>query len=70
MFYYRKGKNAVQERRKLIDVYGEGVLTVRQCHNWFAKFRFGNFNVVDASRSRWSVEADKEARLRTRVIED
>ncbi|GFV27197.1 mariner Mos1 transposase [Trichonephila clavipes] len=48
LFYYRKGKNAVQARKKLTDVYGEGVLTVRQCQNWFAKFRSGNFDVEDA----------------------
>ncbi|EGI58777.1 Mariner Mos1 transposase, partial [Acromyrmex echinatior] len=48
LFYYRKGKNAVQARKKLTDVYGEDVLTVRQCQNWFAKFRSGNFDVEDA----------------------
>ena len=46
LFYYRKGKNAVQARKKLSDVYGEDVLTERQ--NWFAKFRSGNFDVEDA----------------------
>ncbi|GFT15881.1 histone-lysine N-methyltransferase SETMAR [Trichonephila clavipes] len=61
LFYYRKGKNAVQARKKLTDVYGEGVLTVRQCQNWFAKFRSGNFDVEDAPRSGWPVEADKDA---------
>ncbi|XP_049818723.1 histone-lysine N-methyltransferase SETMAR-like [Aethina tumida] len=61
LFYYRKGKNAVQARKKLTDVYGEGVLTVRQCQNWFAKFRSGNFDVEDASRSGRPVEADKDA---------
>ncbi|GFY32719.1 mariner Mos1 transposase [Trichonephila clavipes] len=60
-FYYRKGKNAVQARKKLTDVYGEGVLTVRQCQNWFAKFRSGNFDVEDAPRSGKPVEADKDA---------
>ena len=34
LFYYRKCKNAVQARKKLTDVYGEGMLTVRQCHNF------------------------------------
>jgi len=38
LFYYRKGKNSVQARKKLSDVYGENVLTERQCQNWFAKF--------------------------------
>ncbi|GFU57501.1 histone-lysine N-methyltransferase SETMAR [Trichonephila clavipes] len=61
LFYYRKGKNAVQARKKLTDVYGEGVLTVRQCQNWFAKFLSGNFDVEDAPRSGKSVEADKDA---------
>ncbi|GFV05543.1 histone-lysine N-methyltransferase SETMAR [Trichonephila clavipes] len=57
----RKGKNAVQARKKLSDVYGEGVLTVRQCQNWFAKFRSGNFDAEDAPRLGRPVEADKDA---------
>ncbi|GFX11103.1 HTH_48 domain-containing protein [Trichonephila clavipes] len=69
LFYYRKGKNAVQARRKLIDVYGEGVLTVRQCQNWFAKFRFGNFNVEDVQRSGRPVEADRRERNLCRRID-
>lgn len=60
LFYYRKGKNAVQARKKLTDVYGEDVLTIRQCQNWFAKFRSGNFDVEDAPRSGRPVEADKD----------
>ncbi|GFV71898.1 histone-lysine N-methyltransferase SETMAR [Trichonephila clavipes] len=56
----RKGKNAVQARKKLTDVYGD-VLTVLQCQNWFAKFRFGNFDVEDAPRSGRTIEADKDA---------
>ncbi|XP_035222849.1 histone-lysine N-methyltransferase SETMAR-like [Stegodyphus dumicola] len=52
-----KGKNAVQARKKLTDVYGEGVLTVRQCQNWFTKFRSGNFDVEESGRP---VEADKD----------
>ncbi|GFY08473.1 histone-lysine N-methyltransferase SETMAR [Trichonephila clavipes] len=57
--YY--GKNAAQARKKLTDVYGEGVLTVRQCQNWFAKFRSGNFDVEGAPHSGRPVEADKDA---------
>ncbi|GFW45188.1 histone-lysine N-methyltransferase SETMAR [Trichonephila clavipes] len=36
-------------------------MTVRQCQNWFAKFRFNNFDVEDAPCSGRSVEADKDA---------
>ncbi|GFU08594.1 HTH_48 domain-containing protein [Trichonephila clavipes] len=57
----RKGKNAVQPRKKLTDVYGEGVLTVRQWQNWCAKFQSGNFDVENALRSGRPVEADKDA---------
>ncbi|GFV32008.1 histone-lysine N-methyltransferase SETMAR [Trichonephila clavipes] len=56
-----KGKNAVQARKKLTDVYEEGVLTVRQCQNWLAKFRSGNFDVEEAPRSGRPVKADKDA---------
>ncbi|GFU88594.1 histone-lysine N-methyltransferase SETMAR [Trichonephila clavipes] len=55
------GSTECRTRKKLTDVYGEGVLTVRQCQNWFAKFRSGNFDVEDAPGSGWPVEADKDA---------
>ena len=58
LFYYEKGKNAVQARRKLCDVYGEDVLTERQYQKWFAKFRSGNFDLKDAPRPRRLLEAD------------
>ncbi|GFW49083.1 histone-lysine N-methyltransferase SETMAR [Trichonephila clavipes] len=61
MSYYRKGKNAVQARKKLTNVFGEGVCTVRQCQNWFAKFRSSNFDVEDEPHSGRPVEADKDA---------
>ena len=32
LFYFRKGKNAVQARKKLCVVYGD-VLSERQCQN-------------------------------------
>ncbi|GFX87501.1 mariner Mos1 transposase [Trichonephila clavipes] len=53
--------NVPESRKKLTNVYGEGVLTVRQCQNWFVKFRFGNFDVEDAPRSGRPVDADKDA---------
>ena len=51
LYYFRKGKNAVQARKKLYDVYGEKSLTERQCQNWCARFRFGEFDLKDAPRS-------------------
>lgn len=60
LFYYRKGKNAVQARNKLSSVYGEDVMTIRQCQKWYKKFRSGNFDVQDAPRPGRPVEADEE----------
>ena len=40
LYYFRKGKNAVQARKTLYDVYGEKSLKERQCQNWSARFRF------------------------------
>jgi len=56
LYYYRKGKNAVQAHRKLCNVYGEDILKVRQCQNWFAKFQSGDFYVKDVERSGRLVE--------------
>ena len=50
LFYFRKGKNAVQAHRKLCVVYGDESLSERQCQNWFARFCSGNFNVRDEPR--------------------
>ncbi|CAH2094461.1 unnamed protein product [Euphydryas editha] len=56
-----KVKMLFKPEKKLTDVYGEGVLTVRQCQNCFAKFLSGNFDVEDAPRSGRPVEANKDA---------
>ena len=56
LYYFRKGKNAVQARKKFYDVYGEKSLIERQCQNWFARFRFREFDLKDAPRSRLQTE--------------
>ena len=51
LFYYKKGKHAVQARKILTDVYVGGVLTVRKCQNQNRnKFQSENFNVVQEGR--------------------
>ena len=60
LYYFRKGKNAVQVRQKLYDVYGVKSLTERQCPNWFARFLSGDFHLKDAPRSGRSTEVDDE----------
>ena len=46
-FYFRNRKNAAQAHRKLCGVYGDDCISERQCQNWFARFRYGNFDVKD-----------------------
>ncbi|GFU77563.1 histone-lysine N-methyltransferase SETMAR [Trichonephila clavipes] len=59
LFYYRKGKNAVQARKKLADVCGEDALTICQCQNRSAKFQSAILVLEDALRSGRPVEVDK-----------
>ena len=46
LYYFREGKNTSQAREKLCAVY-EKTLKERQCQNWFAKFRSGDFSLID-----------------------
>ena len=70
LYYFRKGKNSVQTRKKLYDVYGEKSLTERQCQNWLAGFRSGNFDLKDAPRSgrRTEVDDDKIKAIQSKDI--
>ena len=60
LFYFRKGKNASQARKKLRAIYGDEALKVRQCQNWFDKFRSGDFSLEDEKRSGRTVEVDDD----------
>ena len=60
LYYFWKGKNAEQARKKLYDVYGEKSLTERQCQNWFARFHSGDFDLKDTPRSVCSSEVDDD----------
>ena len=50
LFYFRKRKNGAQAYRKLCVVYSDQCLSERQCQDWFARFRSGNFDVEDEPR--------------------
>ncbi|CAK9803100.1 hypothetical protein ANTQUA_LOCUS3582 [Anthophora quadrimaculata] len=45
LYYFRKGRNTSQAYKKLCAVYGNEALKERQCQNWFAKFRSGDFSI-------------------------
>ena len=50
LYCFQIGKNAVQARKKLYDVYGKKSFIERQCQNWFASFRSKDFDLKDAPR--------------------
>ena len=60
LFYFQKGKNAVQARKKLHDVYGKDYLTERRCQHWFARFHSGNINLQDAPHTGHSTDTDND----------
>ncbi|XP_037885604.1 histone-lysine N-methyltransferase SETMAR-like [Glossina fuscipes] len=61
LYYFRKGKSAVQRAKKLPDVYGNEFLKERQCRNWFEIFRSEDFSLKDDLRSGRPVELNDVA---------
>jgi len=51
LFYFHKGKNVTQTRKKICAVYGEDAVSERVCQNWFAKFRAGDTTCENRKRS-------------------
>jgi len=60
LYYFKKGKKATEAREELRQVYGRNVIKKRQCQNWFARFRGGDFSVKDAHRSGRPSEIDDD----------
>ncbi|XP_025264338.1 histone-lysine N-methyltransferase SETMAR-like [Camponotus floridanus] len=60
LYYFKKGKKATEAREELRQVYGRNVIEKRQCQNWFARFRGGDFSVKDAHRSGRPSEIDDD----------
>ena len=60
LYEYQQGKTATTTVKK-IEVYGDGVLSVRKCQRRFCKFRQGDLSLQDASRSGRLVSFDNDA---------
>ena len=60
LYYFRKGKNAVQARKSCIMFMVKKSLTERQCQNLFARFRSGDFDLKDVPRSGHPNEVDDD----------
>ena len=51
LYEYQQGKTATTTVKKIEEVYGDGVLSVRKCKRWFCEFRQGDLSLQDTSRS-------------------
>ena len=69
LFYFRKGVNASKAHKKLWAVYGDEALKERQCQNWFARFRSGDFSLQNEERSGRPVEVDDE-QIKALIVND
>ena len=68
-YYFRKDKNASQTHEELCAVYGNEAPKERQCQNWFAKFRSGDFSLKSAQRSGRPIKVD-ETHIKTIIDSD
>ena len=58
LYYFQKGKNAIETQKQIYAVYGEGVVTDWTCQKWFAKFCARDFSLDDAPWLGRPVEVD------------
>ena len=59
IYYFNLKKSAAEKHRLLVETYGEVALSERSCHEWFQKFKNGEFEIED-----------KEGSKRPKVCED
>ncbi|VDO61914.1 unnamed protein product [Heligmosomoides polygyrus] len=62
LFEFRKGSNATVATKNICDVYPDA-MDVRKCQRWFSRFKSGNFDLSDSSRSGRPVTFDNDMRL-------
>lgn len=68
-FFFDKGEKVSHARENICAVYGPDTISIAAAKRWFARFRSGNFDVKDASRTgRPSV--GKVDKILESVVED
>lgn len=68
-FAFRRGQNAVEAARDICSVYGENIIGQSTAQKWFAKFKKGDFDLNDTSRTGRPSEFDEEL-LKEHLKED
>ncbi|RWR98798.1 Histone-lysine N-methyltransferase SETMAR-like protein, partial [Dinothrombium tinctorium] len=60
LFAFNQGSKAAKAARDIFAVYGEDAIAERTAHDWYAKFKNGNFDLKDEPRSDRPVEYDEK----------
>jgi len=51
LFCFHQKKSAADAHRIICETYGENVVAIRTCANWFKRFKNGDFDISDKERS-------------------
>lgn len=51
LFCFHQKKSAADSHRIICETYGENIIDVRTCANWFKRFKSGDFDISDKERS-------------------
>jgi len=58
LFYFNKGENVAQTRRKICTAYGDNVISNWTVGEWFRRFRRGDFSYADLPRPGRPIKID------------
>ena len=50
LYEFNLGNNATQATKNICNVYGEDILKIRTCQDWFSKFRSGDFGLENKTK--------------------
>ena len=61
LWKFKNNKNAPETAETICSVYGQGVITDNQVHNWFSKFHFSNMSLRDKPTPGYITDLDQDA---------
>jgi len=50
LFCFYQKKSASDTHRVICETYGENVIAIKTCANWFKQFKNGNFDISDSKK--------------------
>lgn len=69
LFQFKLNQTAAESHRKISDAFGEGVISERQCRNWFRRFTEGDESLADLEHGHRSLSLDLDL-LKTSIESD